>query len=51
MIQKWDKKIETGKCGKWKDLLTEFTLWDEGEMAHYVSIIQKGDSKIGQEDI
>jgi len=51
MIQKWDKKIETRKCGEWKDLSTEYPLRDEGEMAHYVPIIQKGDSKIGQEDI
>ena len=43
MIQKWDRKIhgtggcmETGKYGEWKVLSTEFTLWDEGEMAHYV---------------
>ena len=28
--------METGKYGKWKDLSTEFTFWDEGEMAHYV---------------
>jgi len=35
LVNHWSKN-GTGKYGEWKDLSTEFTFWDKGEMAHYV---------------